>query len=72
MGVFGQVPRVVEDAGVFCVVVLWLLRDADSLCEEARVVGKVEGAGKKPALLKDVGDIAEWTGVARVDVGELW
>ena len=45
MCVLGKVPSVVENTGMFCVVMLWLLCDANSLCEEARVVGEVEGAG---------------------------
>ena len=40
-----------ENAGVFCVVVLWLFCDADGLGKEARVVGKVECAGEEAALL---------------------
>ena len=51
MGVLCKVPRVVEDASLLAVVVLQLLSDADSLREEAWVVGKVEGAGEKTALL---------------------
>ena len=38
-------------ASLLAVVVLQLLSDADSLREEAWVVGKVEGAGEKTALL---------------------
>ena len=40
-----------KNAGMFCVVVLWLLGDADGLGKEARLVGKVERAGEETALL---------------------
>ena len=72
MCILGKVPRVVEDAGVFCVVMLWLLCDTNSLCEEGRVVGEVESAGEEAALLKNVGDIAKWTSVAGVDMDQFW
>ena len=71
MCILGQVPRVVEDTGVFRVVMLWLLCDTNSLCEEAWVVGEVESAGKEPALLKDVGDVAKWTSVAGIDMDQF-
>ena len=40
--------------------------------EEAWVVRKMEGAGKKAALLKNVGDVTHWAGVAGIDVDQLW
>ena len=48
------------------------MSDADSLREEAWVVRKVEGAGEKTALLKNVGDVANWARVAGVDVDQFW
>ena len=48
---FCEVPSVVENAGVFSVVVLRLLRDAYGLGKDARVVCEVECAGQETALL---------------------
>ena len=51
MGILGQVPSVEKDAGVLAVVELELLGDAHAVRKDTRVVGKVEGAGEKTALL---------------------
>ena len=72
MCVLGKVPSVVENTGMFCVVMLWLLCDANALGKEPRVVGEVEGAGQETALLKDVGDVAERASVAGIDVDQFW
>ena len=48
------------------------MSDANSLREEAWVVRKMEGAGKKAALLKNVGDVTHWASVAGIDVDQLW
>ena len=72
MCVFCEVPSVVKNAGMFCVVALWLLCDAYGLGKETRVVGEVEGAGQETALLEDVGDVAERACVAGIDMDHFW
>ena len=56
---------------MFGVVVLRLLGNADALGKKARIVGKVECAGKEAALLEDVGDVAKRTSMSCVDVDHL-
>ena len=45
MGVFVELPSVVNDASELALVVGWVVGDADALSEKTRVVGKVECAG---------------------------
>ena len=45
MGVFVELPSVVDDASELALVVGWIVGDADARGKKARVVGKVECAG---------------------------
>ena len=51
MDVLCHVPCIVEDSGVFAVVMLVLLGNAHALRKEAGVVGKVKSAREESALL---------------------
>ena len=68
MDVFCHLPCVVKDAGLFVVVVEWLVSNACGLGEKARVGIKVESAGQEAALLQNGSDVALGACVTGVDV----
>ena len=50
MGVFGELPGVVNNASKFAMIVVLVVGDAYALGKKARVVGKVECAREEAAL----------------------
>ena len=68
MDVFCHLPCVVKGAGLFVVVVEWLVSNACGLGEKARVGIKVENAGQEAALLQNGSDVALGACVTGVDV----
>ena len=50
VGVFVELPCIVDNASKFAVVVLWVVSNADPLGKKARVVWEVKCAGEETAL----------------------